>query len=260
VRRAPRLFTDVTSAPGKLGKLYVVATPIGNMGDFAGRAREVLRSVDVVAAEDQRVTGRLLERFGITAKLLSYRDENERQLAPRLVRRVARRQEHRARRGRRYAVYLGSGIPARSCGCGGRNRGRQRAGPSAVVALLAISGLPTDRFAFEGFPPARAGARRELLESLRGTARTVVFYESPRRIGDFLAEIADVLSDPEVAVGGSSRRCTRKCCAGARAKLPPRSPSGVRAASSSSPFTSRPPPSAPVPTRTRRFFVCWRKA
>lgn len=183
------------------GKLYVVATPIGNMGDFTGRGAEVLARVDVVAAEDTRVTGRLLERFGIRAKLVSYRDENERSLAPRLVSDLLE--------GKSIALVSDAGTPCVSDPGYRLVRAASQAGievvsvpgPSAVVALLSISGLPTDRFSFEGFPPARAGARRELLESLRNGARTVVFYESPKRIVRFLAEIADVLGDPEVAVG-----------------------------------------------------------
>jgi 16S rRNA (cytidine1402-2'-O)-methyltransferase len=188
----------VTASPGKL---YVVATPIGNLGDFAGRGAEALKAVDVVAAEDTRVTGRLLERFGIRAKLLSYRDENERQLAPRLVRDLLD--------GKSIALVSDAGTPCISDPGYRLVRAAAEAGvevvsvpgPSAVVALLSISGLPTDRFSFEGFPPPRSGARRELLESLRGGARTVVFYESPRRIARFLGEMADVLGDPEVAVG-----------------------------------------------------------
>jgi 16S rRNA (cytidine1402-2'-O)-methyltransferase len=189
---------DVTSSPGKL---YVVATPIGNMGDFAGRAAQILATVDVVAAEDTRVSGRLLERFGIRAKLVSYRDENERQLAPRLVRELLD--------GKSVALVTDAGTPCISDPGYRLVRAASEAGidvvsipgPSAVIALLSISGLPTDRFSFEGFPPPRTGVRRKLLESLRGGARTVVFYESPRRIGRFLAEIAEVLGDPEVAVG-----------------------------------------------------------
>lgn len=185
----------------KAGKLYVVATPIGNLGDVTERAAQVLANVDVVAAEDTRVTRRLLARSGVQAKLVSYRDENERTLAPRLVEQL--------REGRSIALVTDAGTPCISDPGYRLVSAAAQAGievvsvpgPSAVTALLSISGLPTDRFSFEGFPPARAGARREVLESLRDAARTVVFYESPRRVVGFLGEIAAVLGDPEVAVG-----------------------------------------------------------
>ncbi|HYC53914.1 MAG TPA: 16S rRNA (cytidine(1402)-2'-O)-methyltransferase [Candidatus Binatia bacterium] len=183
------------------GKLYVVATPIGNMGDLSPRAGEVLGSVEVVAAEDTRVTGRLLERIDVRNKLVSYREENERKLAPALVARL--------QQGESIALVSDAGTPGVSDPGYRLVRAAADAGievvavpgPSAVVALLSISGLPTDRFSYEGFPPPRAQARRRMLENLRGAGRTVVFYESPRRVKAFLDEIAEVLGDPPVAVG-----------------------------------------------------------
>jgi 16S rRNA (cytidine1402-2'-O)-methyltransferase len=183
------------------GRLFVVATPIGNLGDLTPRAVETLRVVDIIAAEDTRVTRRLLAREGIRAQLLSYRDANEAKLAPELVRRMAA--------GESVALVSDAGTPAVSDP--GYRLVRAAAedgievvavpGPSAVIALLSISGLPTDRFSFEGFPPPSRRARTGLLESLRGAGRTVVFYESPRRVAAFLREIASALDDPEVAVG-----------------------------------------------------------
>jgi 16S rRNA (cytidine1402-2'-O)-methyltransferase len=185
----------------KPAKLYVVATPIGNLGDLSARAADVLGRADVVAAEDTRVTGRMLERFGVRAKLVSYREENERRLAPRLVDDMLA--------GKTVALVSDAGTPCISDPGYRLVRAAADAGidvvtvpgPSAVIALLSVAGLPTDRFSFEGFPPPRAGARRKLLDSIRGADRTVVFYESPRRVVTFLEEIAAVLGDPPVAVG-----------------------------------------------------------
>jgi 16S rRNA (cytidine1402-2'-O)-methyltransferase len=183
------------------GRLFVVATPIGNLGDLTPRAIETLRAADVIAAEDTRVTRRLLAHAGIHARLLSYRDANEAKLAPELVRRMGE--------GESVALVTDAGTPAVSDPGYRLVRAAAEAGievvtipgPSAVIALLSISGLPTDRFSFEGFPPTARGARATVLAALRGADRTVVFYESPRRVVAFLREIAAALDDPEVAVG-----------------------------------------------------------
>jgi 16S rRNA (cytidine1402-2'-O)-methyltransferase len=183
------------------GRLFVVATPIGNLGDLTPRAIETLRAVDVVAAEDTRVTRRLLAHAGIRARLLSYRDANEAKLAPELVRRLSE--------GESVALVSDAGTPGVSDPGYRLVRAATEArievvtipGASAVIALLSISGLPTDRFSFEGFPPTARGARTAMLNALRGVDRTVVFYESPRRVLSFLREIAAGLDDPEVAVG-----------------------------------------------------------
>jgi len=183
------------------GRLFVVATPIGNLGDLTPRAVETLRSADVVAAEDTRVTRRLLAHADVHTRLVSYRDANEAKLAPELVRRMSE--------GESIALVTDAGTPAVSDPGYRLVRAAAEAGievvtipgPSAVIALLSIAGLPTDRFSFEGFPPTSRGARSALLAALRGADRTVVFYESPRRVVAFLREIAAALSDPEIAVG-----------------------------------------------------------
>jgi 16S rRNA (cytidine1402-2'-O)-methyltransferase len=183
------------------GRLWVVATPIGNMGDLSPRATEVLGAVDIVAAEDTRVTGRLLQRIGLTKKMVSYREATERRLATELVARMLG--------GESVALVTDAGTPCISdpgyrlvhaAGLAGIEV-LAVPGPSAFVALLSVSGLPTDRFRFEGFPPARASARRHLLESLRGAGTTVVFHESPHRVVAFLREVAEILGDPPVAAG-----------------------------------------------------------
>jgi 16S rRNA (cytidine1402-2'-O)-methyltransferase len=183
------------------GRLWVVATPIGNMGDLTPRAAEVLAAVDLVAAEDTRVTGRLLERIGVKKRMVSYREETERKLAGDLVARM--------QAGESVALVSDAGTPCISDPGYRLVHAAAEAGiavlavpgPSAGIALLSVSGLPTDRFRFEGFPPPRASARRRLLEGLVGAGTTVVFHESPHRVRAFLGEVAEVLGDPPVAVG-----------------------------------------------------------
>jgi 16S rRNA (cytidine1402-2'-O)-methyltransferase len=216
------------------GRLYVVATPIGNLGDLSPRAREVLASVDLIAAEDTRVTGRLLSLVAATGtdtrrprddsaerrprddsaerrprddsaerrpRMLSYREENERHLSIEIVARLEA--------GDDVALVSDAGTPTISDPGYRLVRAAADAGievvsvpgPSALVALLSISGLPTDRFRFEGFLPAKQAARRKVLESLRGAGTTVVFYEAPHRVAELLADVAELLGDPPVAAG-----------------------------------------------------------
>jgi len=181
------------------GKLYVVATPIGNLADFSPRAAEVLASVDVIAAEDTRVTRKLLDRMGISAVLLSYRDANERSMAPKLVDRLCS--------GEAIALVSDAGTPCIS-DPGYRLVAAARAagievvaipGPSTVTAFLSICGLPTDRFSFEGFLP-KTGRKRVLAEYL-GRATTLVVYESPRRVIGLLRDVGEVLGECTVSVG-----------------------------------------------------------
>jgi len=183
------------------GKLFVVGTPIGNLSDLSRRAGEVLAAVDVIAAEDTRITRRVLDHLGISGKLVSYREETEHRLSQKLVADLLD--------GKGVALVSDAGTPCISDPGYRLVKAASEAGievvtipgPSAVVALLSVSGLPTDRFAFEGFPPVRSGQRRAFLQSLRGSSRTVVFYESPRRVIGLLDDLSDVLSNPPVAVG-----------------------------------------------------------
>jgi 16S rRNA (cytidine1402-2'-O)-methyltransferase len=172
------------------GTLYLVATPIGNMEDITLRALRVLKGCDVVAAEDTRHSGRLLQHFGITKPLLSYFQFNE-----------ARRREEileRLRRGQKVALVTDAGSPGIS-DPGGRVVAAALAaglrveavpGPCALVAALTASGLPSDEFHFVGFLPHKSGQRRRQLEGLRTVPGTLVFYESPYRIVKFLEELA----------------------------------------------------------------------
>jgi probable S-adenosylmethionine-dependent methyltransferase, YraL family len=183
---------------GRAGTLYVVATPIGNLGDFTARAREVLASVGVIAAEDTRRTGQLLRSLGIAVPLVSLHEHNEAARSQALIERLEA--------GESIALVSDAGTPLISdpgfdLVAAARERGIRVSaipGPSAVIAALSVAGLPTDRFAFEGFLPAKASARRAQLETLRHEPRTMVFYEAPHRI-------AEVLRDMREAFGAQRR-------------------------------------------------------
>ncbi len=182
------------------GTLHVVATPIGNLGDLSPRALEILRSVSAICAEDTRHTRQLLSHFGLERPLLALHEHNESEMAERLVARLAG--------GESLALVSDAGTPlvsdpgfrlvraARAAGV----RVSPVPGPSALVAALSVAGLASDRFAFEGFLPAKAGARRERLSALAGERRTLLFYESSHRIGEALADMAAVFGPERRAV------------------------------------------------------------
>jgi 16S rRNA (cytidine1402-2'-O)-methyltransferase len=172
------------------GRLYVVATPIGNLGDLAPRAREVLAECALIAAEDTRHTGALLRHFGIQTAMLSLHDHNELQRTPELIAKLES--------GASIALVSDAGTPAISDPGFDLVRAAAAAGieivavpgPCAAVAALSIAALPTDRFCFEGFLPARRAARRARLEELAAEPRTLVFYESPHRVREMLEDCA----------------------------------------------------------------------
>lgn len=182
------------------GALYLVATPIGNLEDVTRRALRVLAEADVVACEDTRRTRSLLEHFGIRARTLSYHEHNERERAEELARLVEG--------GSAVVLVSDAGTPGindpgyrlvRACA----ERGLSVVpvpGPTALVAALTASGLPTDEFYFGGFLPARTHARREKLASVRALRATLVFYETPHRIAHALADAREVLGEREAAV------------------------------------------------------------
>lgn len=182
------------------GRLYVVATPIGNRADLSERAREVLAGVDCVAAEDTRHTGRLLAHWGLRPTLVSFHEHNE----------LARIEGVRARlrAGQSVAVVSDAGTPLIS-DPGYRLVRELRfdgiaievvPGPCSITAALSVAGLPTDRFVYEGFLPQRASARRQRLQALAGETRTLVVLESSHRIRQSI--------DDMVAVFGSEREAT----------------------------------------------------
>lgn len=172
------------------GLLFVVATPIGNLDDISLRARTVLAQVDVIAAEDTRRTRGLLSHLGIRARLLSLHEHNEAQRVPALLDRIAA--------GERVALVSDSGTPLISdpgyrLVAGARARGLQVTpvpGCCAAIAALSVAGLPSDRFHFEGFLPARGRARLARLDELARLECTLILYESVHRIGETLADLA----------------------------------------------------------------------
>mgnify|MGYP003575238307 CR=1 FL=1 len=182
------------------GILYVVATPIGNLDDITLRALRILKEVDLIAAEDTRHTRNLLHHYDIRAPLTSYHEHNEKIEAAKLVEKLER--------GEKIALVSDAGTPAIS-DPGYRlvvealRRGIQvipLPGPAAVTAVLSASGLPTDRFVFVGFLPAKKQERETRLQSLRGEARTMVFYEAPHRLPASLADMLRILGDRQVVV------------------------------------------------------------
>ena len=182
------------------GHLYVVGTPIGNLADLSQRARETLGSVDLVAAEDTRRTGRLLAHLGLKVRMLSFFEGNERQRIDELL--------DRLREGERVALVSDAGMPAVSDPGFRLLRAAVDAGveisvvpgPSAVTAALVVSGLPTDRWVFEGFLPRRPSERRERLRGLAHDPRTVVLFESPLRVITLLRDVLVELGDRRAAV------------------------------------------------------------
>src|SRR5690606_2465828 len=173
------------------GRIELIATPIGNLADLPPRAREVLANADIIAAEDTRHTAGLLRQLGIDKPLLSTHEHHEASRASELVR--------RAQDGAVVALVTDAGMPLVSDPGFLTVRAAIEAGvpvsavpgPSAVLLALALSGLPADRFCFEGFLPARAGARRAALRELAGEARTMVFFEAPHRISETLNDMQE---------------------------------------------------------------------
>jgi 16S rRNA (cytidine1402-2'-O)-methyltransferase len=188
------------------GKLYIVATPIGNLGDITFRAIEVLRNVDVIACEDTRHSGRLFKRHEISASLVPYHDHNKDQAAKGIVAMLLKGQD--------AALVTDSGTPGISdpayvlVNLAISNGVEVLAVPGAcaAVAALSVSGLPSDRFSFEGFLPIKTGKRKARLEELKEDPRTLIFYESPHRLLKSLTHIKETLGDRNCAI---SRELTK---------------------------------------------------
>jgi len=189
------------------GILYVVATPIGNLEDITLRALRVFQEVELIATEDTRRTRILLEHYQIDKPLTSLYDHNEVHKAPTLIRRL--------QEGVSIAFVSEAGTPLISdpgyrlvqLAIAHGIRVISIPGPSAVVAALVVAGLPTDRFVFEGFLPKKPGKRRKRLEGLQAERRTLIFYESPRRVYDVLGEMQALWGDRRVVI---ARELTKK--------------------------------------------------
>jgi len=176
----------------KKGSLYIVATPIGNMGDMTERAQQTLSDVDVIAVEDTRRSGQLLRHFEISTPMMAVHEHNERQICDSLLSRIEK--------GESIALISDAGTPLLSDpGYFLVNQARERGinvipipGVSAVITALSVAGLPTDRFIFEGFLPAKSAARQQKLEKLKEDVRTIIFYEAPHRIVEMLKDCQTV--------------------------------------------------------------------
>ncbi len=178
----------------------MTATPIGNASDITLRALKILRECDAIVAEDTRVTSKLLAIHGISRPLLAYNDHNAPGMRPKLMQRLGA--------GERLALVSDAGTPLVSDPGHKLVKAAREAGfavypvpgPSAALAALTASGLPSDRFLFAGFLPQKSGARRTVLQELRSVPATLIFYESPQRLAESLADMAEVLGNREAAV------------------------------------------------------------
>ena len=190
-----------TGAGDVAGTLYIVATPIGNLEDITLRALRILKEVDLIAAEDTRHTRKLLTHYDISTPLTSYHDHSESTKAAGLVETLLT--------GKSIALVSDAGTPCISDPGYRLVKNAAEAdisvvpvpGPSMLTALMSVGGLPTDRFAFEGFLPAKQGQRQRALRELCREKRSLIFYESPHRLLSTLADLAQIFGDRRVVVG-----------------------------------------------------------
>ncbi|MBW5414234.1 MULTISPECIES: 16S rRNA (cytidine(1402)-2'-O)-methyltransferase [Pseudomonas] len=182
------------------GTLYIVATPIGNLEDISARALRILKEVSLIAAEDTRHSSRLLQHFGINTPLAACHDHNEREQGGRFINRLLE--------GGSVALVSDAGTPLISDPGFHLVRQARAAqipvvpvpGASAVIAALSAAGLPSDRFIFEGFLPAKATARRSRLDALKQEERTLIFYEAPHRLLESVEDLAAIMGGERIAV------------------------------------------------------------
>ena len=202
------------------GTLFVVATPIGNLEDLSPRTRQTLAEVDLVAAEDTRHTGRLLSHLGVKTRQIALHEHNEVRAAADVIEQL--------KDGRSVALVSDAGTPLVSDPGYRLVRAAHEngikvtpvPGPSAVTAALSICGLPTDRFAFEGFPPAKKAARRKWLQARAADERTLVFFEAVHRIAATLADMVDAFgADREAFLGRELTKLHEQCVVGSLGEL-----------------------------------------
>ncbi len=182
--------------------LYLVATPVGNLGDITLRALQTLRQADYIASEDTRKTGMLLKRFGIKRPQISFHEHNKQRAARKILRLLEE--------GKSVAVVTNAGTPGISdpgftlvrLAVGAGIEVTMIPGATAFVMGLVLSGLPTNSFTFRGFAPRRSAKRRRFLAVDRDSPHTLVFYESPHRLHAFLADVLEVLGDRDAAIAG----------------------------------------------------------
>jgi 16S rRNA (cytidine1402-2'-O)-methyltransferase len=201
------------------GTLYVVATPIGNLDDLSPRAKQALTEVDLIAAEDTRHTGKLLAHFGIATRKIALHDHNEAAVAGGIVNDLLS--------GKSVALVSDAGTPLISDPGYRLVMAAQDAGvtvspipgPSAMIAALSVAGLPSDRFAFEGFLPAKHDARMSQLKALATDTRTLIFYESVHRIGDMINDLIAVLGNRDAFIGREISKLHEQCLRAPLAQL-----------------------------------------
>ncbi len=211
------------------GTLYVVSTPIGNLEDITHRAIRVLGEVDLIACEDTRHTRKLLDRYGITTKTISYHEHNEQERSRELIDLLAG--------GTNLAVVSDAGTPGISDPGFRLVRlaiARELSvvpvpGPSALITALVASGLPTDEFFFGGFLPARSGARRTRLNELRSIPSTLIFYEAPHRLAAALSDAHEILGEREAVVARELTKLHEEISRGRLSELAARFSSGENA-------------------------------
>ncbi|MET4801944.1 16S rRNA (cytidine(1402)-2'-O)-methyltransferase [Bradyrhizobium sp. LB11.1] len=200
---APRGFSidaHRLTAPKPAAGLYLVATPIGNLGDITLRALQTLAGVDVIACEDTRITRRLTERYDISAQLKQYHEHNAEAARPKILEALAA--------GGSVALVSDAGTPLISDPgfklvrevCAAGHAVYALPGPSSVLAALSVAALPTDRFFFEGFLPSKSAARRSRLAELARIDATLVMFDSGNRVQDTLAELAEIMGNREAAI------------------------------------------------------------
>jgi 16S rRNA (cytidine1402-2'-O)-methyltransferase len=190
----------ILPAPKPVPGLHLVATPIGNLGDITLRALETLAGVDLIACEDTRITRRLTERYAISAQLTPYHEHNAATTRPKILDRLAQ--------GASVALVSDAGTPLISDpgfklvreACAGGHAVIAVPGPSSVLTALAVAALPTDRFFFEGFLPAKENARRARLTELSKIDATLVVFESGNRVQDTLGDLADIMGGRDAAI------------------------------------------------------------
>src|SRR5712672_4840073 len=190
----------ILAAPKPVPGLHLVATPIGNLGDITLRALETLAGVDLIACEDTRITRRLTERYAISAQLTPYHEHNAATARPKILDRLAQ--------GASVALVSDAGTPLISDpgfklvreACAGGHAVIAVPGPSSVLTALAVAALPTDRFFFEGFLPARETARRARLAELARIDATLVMFESGNRVQDTLRDLGDIMAARDAAI------------------------------------------------------------
>jgi 16S rRNA (cytidine1402-2'-O)-methyltransferase len=205
---------SATLSPG----LYIVATPIGNLGDLSPRAAATLGAADVIAVEDSRVTAKLLRHIGVKRPMVAYHDHSGEGVRPALIARMA---------SEAVALVSDAGTPLISDPGYKLVRDARAAGvnivtipgPSAAIAALTLAGLPTDRFMFVGFLPAKAKARADAIAEIAGIRATLVFYESGPRLAASLATLADGLGNRDVAVARELSKMYEECVTGSLTEL-----------------------------------------